>query len=193
MGARVYIPALGRFLSVDPVEGGTDNNYVYANDPVNQSDLTGEFIPVVFIVANVARIAAPYVARAAVQFVAKQAVPFVTKQAVPFLVRKAAVFTSKVVTPALNRIAARAWQGGARVMQDHFARHGVNMGYKSAWKYTLGAIRYTINTTGYGIRSGASAHVNQARAVLWYGGKIASYFKNSAVNKTIKWLRSQRL
>ena len=41
MGARIYDPLLGRFLQVDPVEGGTANDYTYVEDPINQYDLGG--------------------------------------------------------------------------------------------------------------------------------------------------------
>jgi len=41
MGARPYNPTLGRFLEVDPIEGGTENDYTYPTDPVNMFDLDG--------------------------------------------------------------------------------------------------------------------------------------------------------
>jgi len=44
MGVRLYSAPLGRFLSVDPVAGGSASAYDYCNtDPVNCTDLAGTF------------------------------------------------------------------------------------------------------------------------------------------------------
>jgi RHS repeat-associated protein len=42
MGVRSYVPALGRFITVDPIQGGSASAYDYADaDPVNNFDLEG--------------------------------------------------------------------------------------------------------------------------------------------------------
>ena len=44
MGARSYVPQLGRFLQPDPVPGGSANAYNYTfGDPINTSDPTGAY------------------------------------------------------------------------------------------------------------------------------------------------------
>ncbi|MGA2455744.1 MAG: SMP-30/gluconolactonase/LRE family protein [Solirubrobacteraceae bacterium] len=52
MGARSYIPQLGRFLQPDPVPGGSANAYAYTfGDPVNSSDPTGEYVEGAYLYA----------------------------------------------------------------------------------------------------------------------------------------------
>jgi RHS repeat-associated protein len=44
MGARSYVPQLGRFLQTDPIAGGSANAYAYTfGDPVNTSDPSGAY------------------------------------------------------------------------------------------------------------------------------------------------------
>ncbi|HTA06045.1 MAG TPA: RHS repeat-associated core domain-containing protein, partial [Solirubrobacteraceae bacterium] len=44
MGARSYVPEIGRFLQPDPIEGGSANEYAYTyGDPVNTNDPSGEY------------------------------------------------------------------------------------------------------------------------------------------------------
>ncbi|WGL51871.1 DNRLRE domain-containing protein [Nocardioides sp. BP30] len=42
MGARVYNPKTGSFLSVDPVPGGNATPYGYPEDPINNTDISGQ-------------------------------------------------------------------------------------------------------------------------------------------------------
>ncbi|MGW4652026.1 DNRLRE domain-containing protein [Kitasatospora sp. NPDC004289] len=62
MGARLYSPALGRFLQIDPQPGGNASPYDYCSgDPVNCTDLDGNwgfsFKKVLNVVAKVAEVA----------------------------------------------------------------------------------------------------------------------------------------
>ena len=104
MGARVYIPTLGRFLQVDPVEGGGDNNYVYVNDPVNEDDLDGKIAPLIAFVAwQLGRIAVQQVVKYAVKQAATQAVKQVGKKVVVQSTKKVAQKTiPKKVVQAQN-------------------------------------------------------------------------------------------
>jgi RHS repeat-associated protein len=52
MGARVYLPGIGRFTQVDSVEGGTENSFVYPADPISKFDLTGNYFETIYDIGS---------------------------------------------------------------------------------------------------------------------------------------------
>ena len=105
MGARLYNPMSGRFLSMDPVPGGNDNTFTYPPDPVNMTDLSGEWgIP-------------KFITKAWKKVVHKakkvyKAIRAVAKAVVKTLVRKAKVAKRYV------RVAARAYYTKAKIVRQ---------------------------------------------------------------------------
>ncbi|MEU8226186.1 RHS repeat-associated core domain-containing protein [Kribbella sp. NPDC048915] len=69
MGVRLYNPATGLFLSMDPVRGGGANGYAYPTDPVNAYDLDGNLWWFAAIAIGIGvRIAARAAVRACVRY-----------------------------------------------------------------------------------------------------------------------------
>jgi len=108
MSVRVYIAQLGRFLQVDPVEGGTDNAYAYVNDPVNDYDLNGQWSIGGFI-KNIVKTVTRAVTKIAVA----------TVKAVVRVATRVATVTSyvarAVVAPAIAKVVSVAKSVGSAV------------------------------------------------------------------------------
>ncbi|WP_246291147.1 PA14 domain-containing protein [Lentzea indica] len=125
MGARPYSPLLGRFLSVDPVEGGSANDYDYVNgDPVNVTDIDGRCPPCLFLGVVGLRVGVPILAR--------------------FAVRAAVRFVPRVVgamSRGINR--AAAWLAPRIYSAKKFVYNTVRNGFTrlSGWWKTHGIFR----------------------------------------------------
>ncbi|MDO4684506.1 MAG: RHS repeat-associated core domain-containing protein, partial [Candidatus Saccharibacteria bacterium] len=154
MGARVYLPILGRFLQVDPVEGGGDNTYVYVNDPVNEDDLDGKVAPLAGIVLwHLGRIAVQQTVRVAAKHAAKHAVKHVAKKTVTHSTKKITQTTAKKVT--VRRIRG-------------YTRHGLNQAISR-------------NNHGVSVRAIHNAVYRPVRIAYQSGGRVKYIGKDAVV------------
>jgi RHS repeat-associated protein len=123
MGVRPYDPALGRFLAVDPVEGGSANNYDYClQDPLNCYDLDGRaaLVPIVILGLRLS----PYAIRAA------RVAPHLARATQAQVSRAAASARSELtlqraVLGAATKLVQQAARGD-RAAKEHFVmRHRI--------------------------------------------------------------------
>jgi RHS repeat-associated protein len=114
MGARSYVPQLGRFLQTDPVPGGSANAYAYVfGDPVNASDPSGAYTASVpeFVIESAEQRSAEYfeylAQKAAEEAAARAAAERAAQEAT------AAIFTREAEIAGALKEAETSWCGAA--------------------------------------------------------------------------------
>lgn len=163
------LPILGRFLQVDPIEGGGDNAYVYVNDPVNHNDLDGMVPPIVVGVAwHLGRVAVQHAIRHAVKHSAKHAVKHVTKRVATNAAKKRVQWS------------AGKFHNAGRNAAYHYNKHARKIGARSQKAYNRSArntVRRHIDYHRY--RNGRVAYLDKRGRIIIVNrrGNYVSHFK----------------
>jgi RHS repeat-associated protein len=133
MGARQYVPLLGRFLSVDPVVGGNANDYNYPNDPTNGNDLSGT-------TANCARIDGISCNKAVVAQLEKSQAAAAQKVALARQVYFGARFTGNVLLSAVAVVVGNVAGDDCNFGRDSITVCGSMPGMKPGDGLTVGNV-----------------------------------------------------
>jgi RHS repeat-associated protein len=160
MGARVYLASTGRFLQVDPVEGGGDNNYSYPNDPVGDQDLSG-MCPWCIVILWAALRAYPYVYAALNEVNASYG-------------------------GADSSWSSGAVGSARKNMSSHFAKHAVEIGAKDIKAYNRSARNVAARPVALHRYADGRMAYRDARGritVLDKRGRIVTHFKPANVGR----------
>lgn len=177
MGSRVYVPTVGRFLQVDPVSGGSWNDYDYAyQDPVNLTDLDGE-CPM----CGPAGLAIGRVAVAAIKSAGKKGAPRAKRAAAKVrkvMPKKGRKFTVKNVRRLITTVAqwagkyiARAYKKSCFVNKRLRPGSFLNRGKRFRFGYSGVDGRQTIRAAG----TWTESVMGTKHVFFWESKKMAQY------------------
>lgn len=158
MGARPYHVAIGRFLTVDPIEGGCANDYAYVHgDPINQMDLSGKswWNPTSWTACGIAKgagTAATWTARGA------------TVAALGALVVGTGGTAALALGAASTALAAVQWGAGAAAGDQYHKNNGM-----------IGTVFGGLNSITWGFVPGAGAalYANGSRNIIYDTGNYS--------------------
>ncbi|MEV6976777.1 ricin-type beta-trefoil lectin domain protein [Kitasatospora sp. NPDC093806] len=134
MGIRLYNPATGRFLSVDPVPGGNANPYDYTYaDPLNRYDLDGR----IAILRSLKRVASKVPWKAVGNFVVRNRGTLATVGA-----------TVGCLVPGVGWGACAALEAGAYAVRAQ--QRIQDQGFRNSWKQNTADAIFSASTFGLG-------------------------------------------
>lgn len=113
LGVRTYLPTIGRFIQVDPVEGGTPNAYTYVLDPINYADYNGQWGWPKWV-KKAAKVAVAAIVVVGIVAIAVAVAPIIASSATAMAVTAAASAVAVRAAPAISRLAPTISRGAAK-------------------------------------------------------------------------------
>jgi RHS repeat-associated protein len=156
MGARVYNPTTGLFLSSDPILGGGANRYSYPTDPVNMMDLDGHMWGWIYsagmgVIKGALSVACGLLKVTGLVGVVCGAVVGAVLNVADYVGRAILVDHDSVDWDLAAQLAVQgAIEGGLGGALGHYAKYKIISAMRSTLRFVMSRLAWAVNRLGWG-------------------------------------------